>query len=148
MKKIIFVVILIIGFIFFDSFISKQKINNKFAAKQEAASNIEADYDKIDKLTKAMNKIKDTSAIKAYSDPAGRYQFDIRAIYQDGANDFHKALRKELGEDFNSQLSNGELLFAEIYPLKKSVKIYVGAPTQTNENMVYPDWKYTGLKKK
>ena len=106
-----------------------------------------SDYDKIETVRQAVEQVAGTAAIKTVGTDQGQwYIFDLRLIYQkDG--DFYSKLAEKLGEGFDSQLSNGDYLFVGVFPLRGSYRIYAGDPANEN-NMLYPEWKYTRLEKK
>ena len=106
-----------------------------------------SDYDKIETVRQAVEQVAGTAAIKTVGTDQGQwYIFDLRLIYQkDG--DFYSKLAEKLGEGFDSKLSNGDYLFVGVFPLRGSYRIYAGDPANEN-NMLYPEWKYTRLEKK
>lgn len=103
----------------------------------------DGDYEKITMVQNAMEKLSKTSAIRSFDNQAQWYVFDVRVAYQNDS-EFYNALKKELGEDFDSRLSNGDYLFAGILPTYQKIKIFAGNP-ETDDNMIYPDWNYSKL---
>ncbi|MBO6300536.1 MAG: hypothetical protein J6N53_17030 [Lachnospiraceae bacterium] len=106
-----------------------------------------SDYDKIETVRQAVEQLAGTSAVKSLGTDQGQwYIFDLRLIYQkDG--EFYTKLAEKLGENFDSKLSNGDYLFIGVYPLRGSYRVYAGDPANEN-NMLYPEWKYSKLEKK
>ena len=106
-----------------------------------------SDYDKIETVRQAVEQLAGTAAVKSVGTDQGQwYIFDLRLIYQkDG--EFYSKLAEKLGEDFDSKLSNGDYLFVGVFPLRGSYRIYAGDPANEN-NMLYPEWKYSKLEKK
>ena len=106
-----------------------------------------SDYDKIETVRQAVEQLAGTAAVKSVGTDQGQwYIFDLRLIYQkDG--EFYTKLAEKLGEDFDSRLSNGDYLFVGVFPLRGSYRVYAGDPANEN-NMLYPEWKYTRLEKK
>ena len=106
-----------------------------------------SDYDKIETVRQAVEQVAGTAAIKSVGADQGQwYVFDLRLIYQNDG-EFYKKLAEKLGDGFDSRLSNGDYLFIGVFPLRGSYRIYAGDPANEN-NMLYPEWKYTGLEKR
>lgn len=133
-KLVIFIGICLGIFFFIDSKLTKKE--------EEKQANLQQDYEKIDIVLHALGN--------AAKDRAGREDlghtllaFDIRAVYENN-RPILAAVKKELGEDFDSRLSNGDYLFGYIGGLQGTVKLYAGDP-QNEANMIYPDWNYTKL---
>lgn len=107
------------------------------------------DYKKIEQVQTAMEKLAKTSATAAFGNENQWYVFDVRMMKEEGSGDhaFYQALKAELGEDFDSQLSNGDYIFAGVMPHLGSYRIYAGNP-ESEENMIYPDWNYSKLQSK
>ncbi len=104
------------------------------------------DYEIIETVRAAASRVVETSAISAYDNQAAWYIFDLRAMYQN-PNKFQEAMKNELGDDFNTQLSTGDYIFVGVLPYKRSYRVYAGDPNDAN-NMVYPEWKSTKIPKK
>ncbi len=139
MKKIVILVIIIICA--WTAF-QKGMESGKEKKKQE-------DYKKIEQVQTAMEKLAKTSATAAFGNENQWYVFDVRMMKEEGSGDhaFYQALKAELGEDFDSQLSNGDYIFAGVMPHLGSYRIYAGNP-ESEENMIYPDWNYSKLQSK
>lgn len=141
MKKIIPIILIVaIGFGLFIWFTSPK--NGGGTAIDKTAQ----DYEKIEKARSAMAKLAVSSEVKSFGNQAAWYIFDVRAVDQHDEG-FYKALKKELGDDFDSQLSNGDFLFVGVYPSMQKYRVYAGDPN-ASDTMLYPDWKYTKLEKK
>ncbi|MCR4646796.1 MAG: hypothetical protein K5695_15545 [Oscillospiraceae bacterium] len=102
------------------------------------------DYAKIETARSEMEKMAKSSARSALGDQGQWYIYDMRLMYQKD-NDFFNQMKSDLGDDFNSVLSNGDPIFIGILPFKKSYRIYAGSPDEAH--MLYPDWNYTALAK-
>lgn len=122
-------------------------MKGKGGEESTGASTGVSDYDKIETVRQAVEQVAGTAAIKSVGADQGQwYIFDLRLIYQkDG--DFYTKLAEKLGDGFDSKLSNGDYLFIGVFPLRGSYRIYAGDPANEN-NMLYPEWKYTGLEKR
>ncbi len=115
--------------------------------KGESGSKGASDYEKIETVRKAMEELSQTAEAKTVSSDQGQwYIFDLRVL-KDKTEPFYVKLREKLGKDFDSKLSNGDYLFAGIYPLRGSYRVYAGDPA-SKDSMLYPDWNYTKLEKK
>lgn len=116
------------------------------SGQESGGSSGVSDYDKIETVRQAVEQVAGTAAIKSLGTDQGQwYVFDLRLIYQkDG--DFYSKLAEKLGEGFDSKLSNGDYLFVGVLPMRGSYRIYAGDPANEN-NMLYPEWKYTRLEK-
>lgn len=114
-------------------------------AEQKALA-IEEDYAKIEKLRKAMSKMAASKSDDALGGGVRWVMFDVAIANQD-QGPFFKKLKKELGSDFDSVLSNGDRLFAGMLVGFHKYKIYINNPRDDNF-MIYPDWNYTGLPKR
>lgn len=106
-----------------------------------------SDYEKIETVRQAVEQVAGTAAIKTIGTDQGQwYYFDLRLIYEkDG--EFYSKLAEKLGNGFDSKLSTGDYLFVGVFPLRGSYRIYAGDPANEN-NMLYPEWKYTALEKR
>lgn len=141
MKQLIYglIAVIIIGSVYF--YIKSENDKNQ----QQQIDAVKQDYVKIDDVKNALIKVSKTSAVKSFSNPAAWYIFDMRAVYE--KNDaFYTALKKEFGEDYDFQLSTGDYIFGGIMPLNNSIRVYAGDPQDEN-NMIYPEWKSTKIKK-
>lgn len=134
MKKLIplLVLIVIIAGVFLYVKDSKQK-------------KIDADYEKIATVETVAKKMVNSKYITEIN-KAQWTIFDVRAVYQND-NKFYQAIKAELGDDFDSQLSNGDYLFIGFYPLDKKVKVFAGDPQRPN-TMIYPTWEYDKLEQR
>lgn len=141
-KTLIYLVLFLIIGIAIYAYIGKSKAETA----EKAIANVNADYEKIEKVNKAMAKLSSSSAIRYFDNQAQWYIWDVRAIYQSD-NGFYKELKKELGDDFDSQLSTGDYLFVGVLPTYNKYKVFAGDP-QAENTMLYPDWKYTKLEKR
>ena len=139
MKKILTIVIIVaacVGIYFY--------VNHNKEIKAAEATNL--DYEKIEAVQAAMAKVSRTSAVRAYDNQAAWYIFDLRLI-EGSDNEFHKALKKELGDEFNTQLSTGDYIFVGVLPTYQKYRVYAGDPN-IESSMIYPDWKYEKLEKR
>ena len=135
MKKVIgFLIVLVVLFAGYKFIDSKQ------------AEKREADYAKIETVKSAMTKAVKSDAIVYMDNLSGWTYFDLR-IAKEERNAFYKAINKELGADFDTQLTNGEFLFVGVYPKERKFEIHIGDPKQDN-SMVYPNWEYKKIKQK
>lgn len=117
-----------------------------FSRKERAENKKDQDYQKIEAVCNAMEKISKSNVGQSFDNQAQWYVFDIRVCYEkDG--DFHKALQDELGADFDSKLSTGDYLFVGILPSNHKYKVFAGDPANES-SMLYPEWKYTKLQQK
>ena len=115
--------------------------------KEGSGSNGMSDYEKIETVRKTMEEMSKTAEAKSVGSDQGQwYVFDLRVL-KDKTEPFYVKLREKLGKDFDSKLSNGDYLFAGVYPLRGSFRVYAGDPASKG-NMLYPDWNYTKLEKK
>lgn len=115
--------------------------------KESSAKKKNADYAKIEMVKDTMEKLSITRSIVHHGEQHNWYIFDIRVIYEIDQNVFYKILRQELGENFDSQLSNGDYLFVGVSPRKQEYKIFAGDPKK-EDNLLYPEWNYTKLEKR
>jgi len=138
MKKILILVVILALCLMGAGYMQQKKAEKE----KEAAAKIQEDYQKIETLSAAMKKISQMTPVKASLSRTSRTYFDVRVMYE--RNDvMYVALKQELGDSFDSQLSNGDYLFAGFTATGKP-EVYVGTPAQ-DEFMVYPDWNYTKL---
>ncbi len=121
-------------------------IRKSSGSSDEAVDQTVSDYEKIEAVKNAIKEVASSSVVTKIAEDQGQwYIFDVGLIYEkDG--DFYKKLVEKLGEDFDPQLSNGDRLFMGVLPFRKSWRVYAGNPSNEN-NMLYPDWNYTGLEK-
>ena len=121
-------------------------IRKSIGPSDESVDQTIADYEKIEAVRNAIKEVASSPAVMKVAEDQGQwYIFDVGLIYEkDG--DFHKKLAEKLGADFDPRLSNGDRLFVGVLPFRKSWRVYAGDPANEN-NMLYPDWKYTGLEK-
>ena len=121
-------------------------IRKSIGPAEEPVDQTEADYEKIEAVKNAIKEVASTSAVTKVAEDQGQwYIFDVALIYEkDG--EFHKKLAEKLGADFDPKLSNGDRLYIGVLPFRKSWRVYAGDPANEN-NMLYPDWNYTGLEK-
>lgn len=106
-----------------------------------------SDYEKIETVRQAVEQVAGSAAVRSVGTDQGQwYVYDLRLIYQKDGEFFSK-LKDKLGEGFDTQLSNGDYLFIGVLPMNNSYRIYAGDPANEN-NMLYPEWKYTRLEKK
>lgn len=138
MKKIIMLLILAIVVLF--------AVKGVTTVKKAGEDKKAADYEKIEKVTKALEKVVLSKAILSFNDRGRWYMFDLRVL-KDKDEQFYKDLYKELGEDFDNKLSTGDYIFGGVLPYIQSYRVYAGDPTKES-NMLYPDWNYTKLEKK
>lgn len=103
----------------------------------------EDDYAKIQQVQDACEKVANSSVVRSGGRSQGVwYIFELEFIHQ-GTDPIHEKLEEELGEDFETSLSNGDSLFVGFLPVYEgSYRIYAGNPNN-EENMIYPDWNYT-----
>lgn len=130
MKKLILLIILIL--ICCGVYI----MNTKKA--QETENN---DLEIIQQVDEACEKIAQSQEVYSLGDAATWHVFDLEFMYQK-EGECYEALADILGEDFSTILSNGDRLFVGFLPFRQSYRIYAGDPRNDN-NMIYPDWKYT-----
>ncbi|MCR5120396.1 MAG: hypothetical protein K6B44_12355 [Lachnospiraceae bacterium] len=111
-----------------------------------AADPTAADYEKIEAVKSAISEVASSSLVTKIAEDQGQwYIFDVGVIYEkDG--EFYKKLAEKLGADFDPKLSNGDRLFMGVLPFRKSWRVYAGNPSN-EDNMLYPDWNYSGLEK-
>ena len=121
-------------------------IRKSIGSSDESVDQTKADYEKIEAVRNAIKEVASSPAVMKVAEDQGQwYIFDVGLIYEkDG--DFHTKLAEKLGADFDPRLSNGDRLFVGVLPFRKSWRVYAGDPANEN-NMLYPDWKYTGLEK-
>lgn len=149
MKNVIYAVIIIAIAAAIFLYIDKQKEAEGIVA----ANNIENDYAKIDSVNKAMAKLAKSKSVRSFSNQAQWYIFDLRTIYEKEEG-FYKDLKKELGDDFDTQLSNGDYLFVGVLPVNQSYRVYAGAPQYGGQNpdidssLLYPKWNYEKMEKR
>lgn len=104
-----------------------------------------ADYEAIEAVHKEMESLKSTSLFSK-AGPDGQWNvFELGLMYEK-EDDFFKRVRKDLGEDFQWKLSNGDSIFIGVMPHLKKYRIYAGTPDEGH--MLYPDWNYTKIEKK
>jgi len=135
MKKII--TILVLALIIFLVYSGLKK------SKEEK---LEKDYAKIDKVKHVMAELQKENAMRTISGQDRWIIFDARLV-KEKDEPFYNELEEKLGEDFNSQLSNGDYLFIGVMPHLNKFRIYAGDPQEDN-SMIYPDWEYKRLKEK
>lgn len=123
--------------------ITKNKSNGTSGS---SAASITADYEKIETVRAAMQKVSGSSAVRSFSDQYAWHEFDLRAIYQHD-EEFYVSLREILGDDFDCQLSNGDYLFVGVMPANKSYRVFAGN-VNIQTDMLYPEWTYTKLEKR
>ncbi|MBP0973499.1 MAG: hypothetical protein J5851_06285 [Oscillospiraceae bacterium] len=102
------------------------------------------DYATIETARSEMEKMAKSSTRSALGDQGQWYIYDMRLMYQKD-NDFFNQMKTDLGDDFDSVLSNGDPIFIGILPFRKSYRLYAGSPDEAH--MLYPDWNYEALAK-
>ncbi len=121
-------------------------VKKNSGADTGAADPTVADYEKIEAVKSAISEVASSSLVTKIAEDQGQwYIFDVGVIYEkDG--EFYKKLAEKLGADFDPKLSNGDRLFMGVLPFRKSWRVYAGNPSN-EDNMLYPDWNYSGLEK-
>ena len=102
------------------------------------------DYATIETARSEMEKMAKSSTRSVLGDQGQWYIYDMRLMYQKD-NDFFNQMKTDLGDDFDSVLSNGDPIFIGILPFRKSYRLYAGSPDEAH--MLYPDWNYEALAK-
>ena len=109
---------------------------------QDTQKSREQDYEKIEQLRSALETVVKSKSVASLGNMGAWYVFDIRVAYQKDEA-FYKALRDELGEDFDGKLSTGDYLCCGVLPVYCSVKVFAGGTSDSN--VIYPTWNYTKL---
>jgi len=136
MKKFLYLLVFVaIGAIAFFSI--------KQGREKKAENALEEDYEKIEKLQTSVEALAKDKRVLTIGDPMQWYVFDARLV-DERSEEFFVKLKEMLGDDFDSQLSNGDYLFFGVFPYKQSCRIYAGNP-EDEANMIYPDWNYEGV---
>ena len=132
MKKLI--ILIVIALIIYGVYSTNSK---------KAEEKVNNDLEIIRQVDEACQKIAVSKQVFSLGDAGTWHIFDLELIYQN-EGECYEAFVFLLGEDFNTVLSNGDRLFVGFLPFRQSYRIYAGDP-RNEENMLYPDWKYTKI---
>ena len=138
MKKLIGLVIFALVAVMAYTTIKKVSDDKKEKALQD-------DYAKINTIITSIDELIHSPAVNAFGDARTIYQFrfnDIKGVEQE----FYKKLIERVGSDFNGKLSNGDVIYMQVNAHTQHFWVYAGGTD--NENMLYPDWKYTKVPKR
>lgn len=102
------------------------------------------DYETIEAARKEAETMAKASERSALGDQGKWYIYDMRLMYEKN-DEFFTKMRADMGDDFDSVLSNGDPIFVGFLPFKKSYRLYAGKPDE--DHMLYPDWNYEALSK-
>lgn len=134
-KRLVFLVIVVA--------IAIYVIHNQKEKKEAAMA---ADYERIEQLQKECEMIAYSKYIFTIGDVHKWYVYELSLMHKD-EHEILNRMEQDLGEDFETKLSNGDKLYVGFLPFRQEYCIYAGKAGE-DEYMLYPDWNYTKLEKR
>lgn len=135
MKKVLVFMAIVVGIAIYVIYSQKEK--------QEVMT---ADYERIEQLRQECEWIVNSKYLYTIEEVHAWNVYELSLIHKD-ETELLKRMEQDLGEDFETQLYNGDKLYVGFLPDMQMYRIYAGKAFE-DEYMLYPDWNYTKLEKR